>query len=388
MEPAGAIRSPLNVLLISLDTVRAGVAYSGAFPGIELLRSRGATFATAVSSSPLTPISHATVLTGLQPPNHGIRHLMGERLKRGTPTMAKILDAAGYACAAVVSSPGMNRWYGLHRGFSAYDDWVPPLPEGRSAGKVGIEPRGTALKRAPDVTQRAVRWLRRQKERPVFLFVHYFDAHWPYQAPEVWGGEAANPYEGEVGYSDHYLGEFLSEAERLDLTPDNTLFVLFSDHGEDLAGWYPDDHAGPRGYPEERGHGTLLFDVTQLVPLVIGAPGLPRGATVNATVRLVDVLPTVLSLLRVQVPETLTLDGCSLLPFMREENESDLPAYAETYYREEVAASDPRWRHLAPLACVRTRTHKVIWEPKGSGVDVFDLVRDPHEQNPTRMVAQ
>src|SRR4051794_6810365 len=106
-----------NVLFISLDTVRADVAYPGKMPNIERLRRHGTAFSQAVSSCPLTPVSHATVFTGLQPPGHGIRHLLRERMRTDVPTLAERLKDAGYATGAVVSCPGLNRWYGIDRGF-------------------------------------------------------------------------------------------------------------------------------------------------------------------------------------------------------------------------------------------------------------------------------
>src|SRR5688572_22767795 len=181
----------MHLLLVSLDTLRADVAYSGKFPAIESLRQRGTTFCSTVSSSPLTPISHATILTGLQPARHGIRHLFREQMTPDISTLAQRLSAHGYATGAVVASPGMNRWYGLDRGFDHYDDWVPPLEDGSSALElVDVEKRGTALKRAPMVVERALAWLDRQpSDVPIFLFVHFFDAHWPYGPPERFGTE-------------------------------------------------------------------------------------------------------------------------------------------------------------------------------------------------------
>jgi arylsulfatase len=368
-----------NLLLISLDTLRADVAYSGRFPTIERLRSRGTTFLTTVSSSPLTPISHASVFTGLQPQRHGIRHLLRERLG-DVPTLAELLHSAGYRTGAVVSCPGLNRWYGLDRGFDAYDDEIPPLADGRNAVEVAdVELRGTALKRAPLVTERASAWMRSEASSPWMLFVHYFDSHWPYEPPDDVGVPVANPYEGEVAFMDHHLGRFLDGAVGNGLDLDDTLVVLFSDHGEDLGGWYPDDHAGEQGHREEKGHGALLFDTTQLVPLVICDPGAPEGGEVREQVRLIDVMPTVLDLLGVPAP---AVDGRSLAPAVHGGGIEESPAYCETFYREELAEADPEWSHLLPLKAVRTPAHKTIWENGSDRVEIFDLVTDAYEKSP------
>lgn len=373
-----------NVILVSLDTLRADVAFSGKFPTIERLRADGVACLTAVSSSPLTPVSHATVLTGLQPPGHGIRHLLREKLHDGIPTLATLLAGAGYRTGGVVASPGLNRWYGLDRGFEWYDDQLPLLADGRSPLEVvDVKLRGTALKRAPEVVDRALGWVL-GKPPPFFLFAHFFDAHWPYQAPEDFGSGVENPYEGEVAFMDHYLGVLLDRLEAGGHPLADAVIVLLSDHGEDLAGWYADDHAGDRGHPEEDGHGCLLFDVTQLVPLVIcGGGRLPKGVAVQGQVRLVDVAPTLLDLLGVRPPAR--LDGRSIVPLLRGEQLPPLPAYSETYYPEEKAAVTPGYEHLRPLHAVRVddgngRRHKVIWDASGERVEVYDLAEDPAER--------
>jgi arylsulfatase A-like enzyme len=373
----------MHLLLISLDTLRADVAYSGKFPAIESLRRRGVTFTSTVASSPLTPISHATILTGLQPPSHGVRHLFKEQMATGVVTLAERLKQQGYRTGAVVASPGMNSWYGLGRGFDHYDDWVPPLADGRDALElVDVELRGTALKRAPLVVDRALAWLDEQPlDVPTFLFAHFFDAHWPYGPPETFGNGAANPYEEEVAYMDHYLGRLLDGVEARGLTPDSTVTVCLSDHGEDLRGWYPNDHSDREEYAHERGHGCLLFDATQLVPLIIAAPGLdPR--TVGSQVRLVDVTPTIAELLDVN---DMAGEGTSLVPLARGAvAQLSLPAYFETFYPEELAATDIRWSHLLPLRGVRSEETKVVWEHGGERVDQYDLASDPSEHSPQR----
>jgi arylsulfatase A-like enzyme len=373
-----------NILFVSLDTVRADVAYSGKMPGVEELRRRGTTFRQAISSCPLTPVSHASVFTGLQPPNHGIRHLFREQLRTDVPTLASVLRAAGYATGAVVSCPGLNTWYGIDRGFDFYDDEIPPLPDGRDPLSVGdVKLRGLALKRAPLVVERATNWLAGQRE-PFFLFAHFFDAHWPYEPPEQMNPDVANPYEGEVAYSDHYVRVLLRRIEDMGHDLDSMIIVCFSDHGEDLAGWYPNDHAGQElGHPYEEGHGTLLFDATQHVPLVVAAPGVPAGLEVDSQVRLVDIMPTMLDLLDLPAKPS---DGMSLREFFTDGVGASRPAYSETFFPEEKRVTSG-YSTIQPLGAVRfaddrgART-KVVWEQGGgSDVQFYDLVADPNERD-------
>src|SRR5205823_1728778 len=111
------------------------------------------------------------------------------------------------------------------------------------------------------------------------------------------GIRVENPYEGEVAFMQFHLGLMFNQIESMLASADELLIVCFSDHGEDLAGWYVDDHAG-KGHPEEEGHGCLLYDVTQVVPLWLRMPGrVPSGLEVDRQVRLVDVTPTILDLL-------------------------------------------------------------------------------------------
>ncbi|XYI01406.1 sulfatase [Sorangium sp. So ce1128] len=371
--------------MISLDTLRADVAYSGRFPTMARLGRESTTFRRTIASAPFTPTSHGTILTGLQPANHGIRHLLREKLNSNAPTLAMLLRAQGYATGAIVSCPGLNRWYGLFRGFSHYDDEIPKLPDGRDPVEVAdVKLRGTALKRAPLVVERALGWLAARPREPFFLFVHFFDAHWPYEAPVQMDVPIANPYEGEVAYMDHYLGMLLDGVASLGYALDDAILVALSDHGEDLAGWYSNDHAGGQGHPEEEGHGCLLFDTTQLVPLWLRAPGrLPAGLAINSQVRLVDVVPTLLDMLSLPGPR---LDGDSLLPIVRGEELSHRLAYCETFFPEELGAINPQFRHLRPLRGLRVADrYKLIWQVGSEGVEAYDLHEDPDEKRPLRL---
>jgi arylsulfatase A-like enzyme len=373
-----------NVLLISMDTVRADVAYSGKMPGVEEFRRKGVTFTQAVSSCPFTPVSHATVFTGLQPPGHGIRHLLREQMRADVPTLAETLKQAGYNTGAVVSCPGLNKWYGIDRGFDSYDDEIPLLPDGRDPLRVGdVKMRGLALKRAPLVVERSAEWIS-EARTPFFFFAHFFDAHWPYEPPADVGVTVANPYEGEVAYADHYVQRLLRAIEEAGHDLDSMIIVVFSDHGEDLAGWYPNDHAGDElGHPYEEGHGCLLFDATQHVPLMFRAPGLPQGREVTRQVRLVDVMPTVLDLLGLDKPRS---DGESLAEFFGGAPGPSRPAYAETFFPEERSG----YPGLQPLKAIRLNggdagAAKFIWRVDGSGLDHYDLNADPCEQNGKRL---
>jgi arylsulfatase A-like enzyme len=368
-----------NLILISLDTVRADVAYSGKFPTINYLRKRGVTFLNTISSSPLTPISHATVLSGLQPYNHGIRHLFKEKINSKTKTLAEFIKARGYETGAVVSCPGMNKWYGFSKGFKLYDDEIPRLADGSDPLKtVDVKIRGIALKRADKVVDRGMKWLEKNKDKNFFLFLHFFDAHWPYKAPHNFGG--SNAYESEVAYTDHYLGQFFDYLKNEGLLKDTTI-VCFSDHGEDLNGLYPNDKGGKKlGHPEENGHGCLLYDQTQRTVLTIIDKDIKAGSLVKNQVRLVDVTPTILELLDIKY-DAKQFDGTSLIPFLKNKKDTNLIAYSETYYPEEqTGATKGKFANAKNKKSLRIdNKYKIIFQLNSNKVELYDLEKDPNE---------
>ncbi len=368
-----------NLVLVSLDTVRADVGFSGQFPTIKKLTQKGVSFVNTISSSPLTPVSHASVLTGLQPYNHGIRHLFKEKLRKDVPTIQQLFKKKGYQTAAIVSCPGMNKWYAFAKGFDHYDDEIPLLPDGKDPLKtVDVKLRGQALKRADDVTKRGIKWIEKNGKKPFFLFLHYFDAHWPYQAPEDFGGK--NKYEKEVAFSDHYLGLFFQKLVELGLDK-NTSVVCFSDHGEDLDGLYPNDKGGKKlGHPEESGHGCLLYEQTQKVVLIINDPLVPKNKKIETQVRLIDVFPTLLDLFKIKYSGK--LDGTSLLNTISGKSNGASVAYSETFYAEEVDRKKPQFKNIESKKSVRIQNkYKVIFNLDSKRIEVYDLTTDPLEKN-------
>lgn len=367
-----------NLILVSLDTVRADVGYSGRFKTIQALRNEGVSFLNCVSSSPFTPASHASVFTGLHPYNHGIRHLFREKLNPGLDTLAQNLRKNGYDTGAIVSCPGMKKWYGFSKGFNHYDDKIPLLPDGTDPLlTVDVKKRGTALKRANIVVDKAYNWVKKRNNKKYFLFIHFFDAHWPYEAPEKYGGN--NKYEEEVAFSDHHLGLFLNRLKSEHMLK-NTSIVLFSDHGEDLEGLYPNDKGGINlGHPEEFGHGCLLYDQTQKTLLIIKDKSLPAGLNITQQVRLVDVFPTILDILKLNAGKA--KDGVSLVPIVKMDKNLHLEGYSETFYPEESKTNHGKFPKENNKISVRIDNRKkYIFHLNGSSIEIYDLIKDRYEQ--------
>ncbi len=347
-----------NVLLVSFDTLRADHlrCYGHAAietPVIDGLAAEGVRFAHAISSVPLTLPSHSTMMTGLYPPRHGVRNNGTFCLEEAVTTLAEILQAKGYRTGAVVSAFVLDRRFGLAQGFDHYDD---DLTEGDQPARGGFRER-----RAELTNRAAITWLRDQAEEPFFLFVHYFDAHWPYIPPSPYRERyERSAYDGEIAYADDQLGKLLAAVDQKGVRQ-RTLVIVTADHGESL---------GEHG---EMSHGIFIYDGTQHVPLIVSGPSpLPRGHTVEYEVGVVDITPTVLNLLGIDPPGE--LDGRNLFTAQ---------AAPREVYMECLGVK--LMHGCAPLFGVRRNDFKFIFAPTP---ELYDLQGDPretanlHEQRP------
>jgi len=344
------------IVLISVDTLRSdrlpAYGYGGVeTPAIDGLRRDGILFERAYTHVPLTLPAHTSLLTGLLPPDHGVRDNLGYTVDATKgPLLQQTLKAAGYATGAGVSAYALRRATGIGAGFDVYEDDIEV-----SAGS-GI-PDLQSVQRPGGETLDAVRpWLRSVADRPFFLFFHTFEPHTPYEPPAEYAERYPSPYDGEVAAADDVVGELLDELRDLGVY-DRAVIVFLSDHGEDLG-----DHG-------EGEHGVFLYRSTLQVPLMIKLPGAERaGETVVDPVQLIDVYPTLVSALGLPYGEDLL--GTSLLARSRPEPR-DNPIYAETFF--------PRlhfgWSDLAALIVER---HHFIEAPRP---ELYDLLEDPDEVN-------
>jgi choline-sulfatase len=335
-----------SVLLVTIDTLRPDalgfVAGRNATPSLDALAASGFAFPHAVSPVPLTLPAHASILTGMNPRRHGVRD-NGQPLPSRPPTLTERLQAQGYRTAAFVSGFPLQRIFGLDRGFERYDD---DLPAGRE---------GWVERRADETTRRALAYLKAVRA-PFFVWVHYYDPHDPYEPPrQFWRAGSRGPYDGEVAFVDHFVGELLAGARARD---PRLLTVMTADHGEAL---------GEHG---ELTHGYYVYDSTILVPLVFAGEGRVRPGTSSRAARLVDVAPTVLDLLGLPaLPDT---DGVSLRPTLEGRDQPAAPAYVETMLP---------WTYFgwAPLSALREERRKLIAAPRP---ELYDLEADPGETRP------
>ncbi|MEA2558560.1 MAG: choline-sulfatase [Acidobacteriota bacterium] len=261
---------PPSVILLTLDTTRADALGAGT-PVLSALAVRGTRWTQAVTPTPLTLPAHTSLLTGLVPPEHGLRDNGTAVLSKDVPTLAAVFSARGYATAAFVASRVLDRRFGLSRGFGHYDDKAPA----EQIGEYGYPERN-----ARQMTDAVLAWLaKRPADKPFFLWVHYYDPHAPYNPPGVdpRAGDRQR-YAGEVAYMDREIGRLLARL------PADALIAAVGDHGEAL---------GEHG---ERTHGIFLYQPTMHVPLILAGPGVPRGKAIAETAPTVRLASTLLRL--------------------------------------------------------------------------------------------
>lgn len=344
-----APRAPLhgwNVLLITLDTTRADrigcYGHTGAeTPRLDDLAARGTLFETAVAQGPLTLPTHASMMTGLNPPTHGVRYNAGYSLPGATETLAELLATAGYDTGAAIAAFVLERRFGLAQGFSRYDDELDEASAAR-----GGDPRRSAT----EVTEAALRVAAGFREdRPYFLWAHYFDPHVPLDPPEPFRSRfpdtRAGRYDAEIARMDAAIGALL-DGLRDSGQLERTLVVVVGDHGEGFLGPHDEDL-----------HGILLYRDTLDIPFIVCAEdAVEAGRRSTALIRQIDVLPTVADLCGAAIPAGVQGESFAGYLLGKATAPADLVAYAETFV--------PWIRYgWSPLAKVQSGAWKYIDAP-------------------------
>ena len=343
------------MLLITIDTLRADAlgAYghaAAATPRIDRLAAGGIRFTEAHAHNVITLASHANILSGRYPIDHGVRDNAGFRFPAAMPTLATLLHDRGYATGAFVSAFPLDGRFGLTRGFDEYDDRF-----------VGSTPRPALLeqeRKGVETIGRAVTWVQAQGDRPTFCFVHLYEPHFPYDPPEPYASRfRQSPYDGEVATADAALAPLLDPILAAG-RDGRTLVVLTSDHGESL---------GEHG---EATHGIFAYEATLRVPLIVYAPGWLEPRVVSEPARHVDILPTILDVLGMPIPDGLR--GASLVPIARGEHPA---ADRDTYFEALSGLLNRGW---APVTGVIHHGTKFIDLPIA---ELYDLPADPGERH-------
>ena len=348
---AGDIR---NVLLISIDTCRADhlscYGYeSKTTPNIDAMAAEGILFENVISPYPMTIPSHSTMLTGTIPPYHGVHANIGGYLAdESNITLAEILKEAGFVTGAAVSGFPLKSRFGVSQGFDDYYDLFENLsPNERGRERVGGKTTAVALD-----------WLARNKDKKFFFFLHYFDPHASYAPPEPFASRfASNRYAGEIAYTDHCIGQVLDKLKELGLY-DSTLIIITSDHGEML---------GEHG---EYTHSYFIYQGAIRVPLIFKLPGQNKTVRIKPIAGLVDIVPTVCSLLGIETPKN--VQGADLFGRSKGENTSEQGRhlFCESLFPTIYKANS--------LLGIVTDRYKYIQTTRP---ELYDLLKDPGESN-------
>lgn len=345
-----------DVLLITLDTTRWDYlsCYSNDLivtPNLDSLAGSGVLFSHATTTAPVTLPAHASIMTGLYPPGHGVRNNGNYRLVDGVPSIASVLSDNGYMTGAVIGAFVLHSQFGLDAGFKVYDDNI------RGGGRTKSTLRYIE-RRADEVTDIAISFVEKAGSSPYLLWVHYFDPHNTYDPPEPYATKYRdNLYAGEIAYVDACLGRLL---RRIADRPDEraVITVIVGDHGEDLG-----DHG-------EMSHGAFVYESTMRVPLILSYPEkVPAGLICDRNVSVVDIFPTILELLELS-PEGLNVHGESLLKAIVGQEAVERPIYIETRFPLENFG----W---SPLEGIIFENWKYIKAPTE---ELYNISEDPLEK--------
>jgi arylsulfatase A-like enzyme/Tfp pilus assembly protein PilF len=345
-----------NVLLVTLDTTRADrlgcYGYVPALtPTLDALAAHGVLFERAYTPAPLTLPSHASMMTGLYPPEHGLLVNGRGRLDESLSTLAEVFSDAGYDTAAFLGSFVLHSKFGLDRGFREYDDDM-----------TNTDPTEDGLHRQRDgvwVVDAALAWLQRNRKKPFFCWVHLYDAHAPYLAHrEDFGDRFADaPYDGGIAYVDLQIQRLMNHLDTKG-HKEQTLVVVVGDHGESLS-----EH-------DEKEHGLTLYGGVLRVPWIWAGPGATAaGGRVPQPVSLIDLRPTLLETVGLREPNRAS--GRSLRAAL-----VGRPIDSENCYS---ATDFPLLEHgWSPQRSVTSENWKYIRSPE---VELYDLASDPQETN-------
>jgi arylsulfatase A-like enzyme len=330
-----------NILFISIDTLRKDRCSAYGYhrdttPNLRKLADNGSIFDSAYAPTPTTAPSHATMFTSLYPITHQFKK-NGAKLSKDYTTLAEYLNASGYHTAAVMGSFVLNSKFGFAQGFEFFDDKFEfSTATCRREEWGGIQVDEGFDQRANITSQKAIDFLQkyREKDRPFFLFVHYFDPHSPYVPPEPFNSKFApqknqptpldkfsTQYDGEVAFVDYEIGNIIKTLEYLG-RKDDTLIIVTSDHGEGL------------GQHDNLVHTVNIYEEAVRVPLIFHWPKhILRDRIINAPVELVDLMPTIFDLIGI-TDDKFSFQGQSLSNALCNGSKLDLdrPVYLHRPY--------------------------------------------------------
>ena len=347
-----------SLVLITVGTLRADRlgcygALRPATPRIDFLARTGALFEDVLAVAPITLPAHASIMTGRYPVAHGVRDNVSYVLSEEETTLAETLRARGFRTAAFVGAFPVASQFGLGQGFEVYDEAFDSAGVfDKAAGSMPLE------RRASEVDRSVLPWLEKTAAsgESFFLWVHYYDPHFPYEPPPHLAAlYAGAPYAGEVAAVDEAVGVLLDALERSGAAK-RTAVLLTADHGEAL---------GEHGEPT---HSYFVYQATVRVPLIVSVPWiLSSPRRIGQVVSQVDLMPTALDLLGARGPTG--MQGRSLVPLIEGKPLQPLPVMGECI---------GPWAEFrfSPLRMLRDAKWKYIDAPRP---ELYDIAADPDE---------
>lgn len=349
-------RNPVrNVLLISLDTVRSDHLSCYGFkrkttPNIDAIAAEGILFENAITPVPLTLPAHSSMLTGTYPPYHKVHDNINFKLGESNITLPEILKQHGFISGAVISAYVLYPQFGTDQGFDYYNSqFVNPIMAG--------ENRDTE-RRGDETAQFCCEFIEKNKDRPFFLFAHFYDPHTDYDPPEPFASQYPDdPYSGEIAFTDYCVQQLVEKLKKLDLY-DSTLIIIVGDHGESL---------GEHGETE---HGYFIYQSTVKIPFIIRPHGRCQPKRIKDVASLVDIVPTVLSYLKIDIPDY--IQGKDLSVYQKNESPVNKKRYV---YTESLI---PTKYGCNPLLGLVDSQYKYI---KTTRPELYDINKDSLEEN-------
>jgi arylsulfatase A-like enzyme/cytochrome c-type biogenesis protein CcmH/NrfG len=353
-QPGSSTKNICHIVLISIDTCRSD--YLSCYgcpmkttPHIDDLAAESILFSNVISPVPITLPAHSSMLTGTIPPYHGVRNNLGYTLGPSNLTLPEILDKKGFTSAALVGSFVLDAQFGLNQGFDTYNDSFEDVVH----GAFGDE------RQAGEISRLASDWLDKHQEDNFFLFLHYYDPHADYNPPEPFATNFRdNLYAGEIAYTDHCIGQVIDKLKELDIY-DSSLIVITGDHGEML------------GEHDENTHTYFIYQSALKVPLIFKLPGNHPPQKVDDLVGLIDIVPTICSLLGIDTQ--VKMQGIDLSPYFH----PNQPAMSDRHIYCESVTAAVAFRANTLLGLVTDRWKYI----QTTRPELYDIIQDPGEKN-------
>jgi tetratricopeptide (TPR) repeat protein len=346
-------RTPDSIILISIDTIRADHMSCYGYPrkttpAIDAFAEEAFLFESCFANIPLTMPSHASMLTGMIPPAHGVLDNEQMALAASITTLPEILQGQGYQTYGIVSAGVLDKRYGLDQGFDDYDDTF--------LGEAG-RARQIPQRLGDETVAQSLAWLEKHRSDRKFMFIHFYDPHFEYDPPAPFDSQFDHPYDGEIAFTDHCIGQILDRLKELGLY-ENALIIVTGDHAEML---------GEHGEAE---HGLFIYRNVLHVPLLIKPAGLSTSRHVSDNTGVTDIAPTILS--QCGLKATSTVQGVDLSDYFVKKNHA-IP----DRFLFNVCLTATKYEGNSLMGVIHNQWHYI----QTTRPELYDHVADPQELN-------